>query len=707
VREADMNYLKTFFITTILLSMHSINYGAEPQTTDIRDIVTPTQQPIDTQDEVTVETTEEQEEAVETKEKENELQDWNDHLELLTIESEYWDKENNIPTDEWKSQAFDIAKKVLEKDKTYADTLKTAFLDAINAKISLEKGKFTTDTINLIKELDDLITTYTTAPAEETEETTEPAPVTPAQEEAQPEPVGELPSTATETPTTTETSTSPTTTTPVSDVSNEWKEQINKVKREGTTFGEIDAILNQAYDLANQLLSSGNYKQQDLQADFYDALEARSLRKNLYPLNVSDTMNFFNRAIGIFVPEEEFSYHQPTQDIATQQELQKLREEYAQKDAAAKAEREQQKQKEMQIQAALAEARKREQETQQAQESKIQRLQVLMEQKIAKSKAEMEAASQKREKELREAFTKNIEQMAAAQKAAAEKGILSTITEAVSSWWYGPGPRKPGELSPEEQNKMFDIIAENTKDPAASKVVLKEFQNKLLTFMTPQFWDEQREIPNKSWIIAMQKIIFDIAIAYEIMPVQEATAIVTKVLQASGKIAPANISFVSNQIQKMVKEHERKMHEGQQRQEAIKQQKAQLRRDQQEQILLAQQKIKDEQARKEQEIKKQDEIKVSYKDEKKQWYDLLDKVAQNKQATSQELRSHTQEALKKSQTLMHLAGDIPTKNKTALSQKLKQKFSVALLNQQKDNPQSVNIYHDMDIFNQEINKLMD
>jgi hypothetical protein len=30
-----------------------------------------------------------------------------------------------------------------------------------------------------------------------------------------------------------------------------------------------------------------------------------------------------------------------------------------------------------------------------------------------------------------------------------------------------------------------------------------------------------------------------------------------------------------------------------------------------------------------------------------------------------------------------------------------------MLDQQKNSPQAVNIYHDMDIFNQEINKMMD
>ena len=130
--------------------------------------------------------------------------------------------------------------------------------------------------------------------------------------------------------------------------------------------------------------------------------------------------------------------------------------------------------------------------------------------------------------------------------------------------------------------------------------------------------------------------------------------------------------------------------------------------------MLKQQKIKDEQARIEEEKQRIEQEKqqlvataTSYKDEKKQWYDLLGQVAQNKQATIQANNEHTQEALKKSQALLNLANNIPTKNKAAISQKLKQKFSVALLEQQKNSENLINIHQSMDVFNKEINKMTD
>ena len=100
-------------------------------------------------------------------------------------------------------------------------------------------------------------------------------------------------------------------------------------------------------------------------------------------------------------------------------------------------------------------------------------------------------------------------------------------------------------------------------------------------------------------------------------------------------------------------------------------------------------------------------ISNTYKAEKKQWYNLLNKVAQNKQATPHDNHAHMQEALQKSQVLLQLASEIPHKNKPAISQKLKQKFSVALLEQQKNGAQGTNVYHNMDLFNKEINKMLD
>lgn len=97
----------------------------------------------------------------------------------------------------------------------------------------------------------------------------------------------------------------------------------------------------------------------------------------------------------------------------------------------------------------------------------------------------------------------------------------------------------------------------------------------------------------------------------------------------------------------------------------------------------------------------------TYKDEKKYWYNLLDEISNTKKITPELHKQYAQKALEKSQSLLQLASYIPKKNKQKISQKLKQKFAVSLLEQQKDTDESLNIYHTMDWFNNEVNKLVD
>lgn len=123
--------------------------------------------------------------------------------------------------------------------------------------------------------------------------------------------------------------------------------------------------------------------------------------------------------------------------------------------------------------------------------------------------------------------------------------------------------------------------------------------------------------------------------------------------------------------------------------------------------MLAQQRIKNEEDRIEAEKKKQLMAAADYKNHKKEWNQLLAQISNNTQATTQENHAHTTEAIKKSHALLNLASAIPSKNKHAVSQKLKQKFTVALLDQQRDNDEKLNIHHYMDHFNKEINRVIE
>src|SRR5438477_5469956 len=160
-----MNYIRTILITIALLNMHYSYNGQAPfaQNSDSSfDDIDSLLQPI------TVE-----ESKTETKET-NDLQAWNDHLALLTSNDEYWDAATSNPTSDWKKTAFDLAEKVLQQDKSLAETLKTDFITALNKKTTTFL-----DINNLITEfnskIDALLSTLEVSP--EPEASIPPAPI--------------------------------------------------------------------------------------------------------------------------------------------------------------------------------------------------------------------------------------------------------------------------------------------------------------------------------------------------------------------------------------------------------------------------------------------------------------------------------------------------------------------------------------------------
>lgn len=645
----------------------------------------------------------------------NDIQQWNNHLELLTIKGEYWDTADNVPNDKWQSDAFDIAEKIIKKDKSTAETLKTSFFDAIKTKIALEKGDFTKETTNLISEFDKTIENL----LKPVEAIKEPEIVsTPTMPEivitpviAQ-EPISEPAPVTTETPTAPQeeiVATQPAQQAQPKDLKSEWKAVLESIKQDES----VTSSINKAYDLTTELLLSGQGNPLELEKEFNAALNTRIDQKKLSPL-AQDILNrqraYFNMNIAeqLQSPAAQPSYpmlppsgmpmsieQQRALEEQQKQALEKLQAEYAQIDTHLKEEREKQRKKEEQERIVLAAAAKAEQEGALAKEQ----LQQIHYSARLKKEREEEFEKKRREeleeiRKAREELTKNIEQMAQAQKAAAEKGLFSTFTEAVSNWWYGPSAAKPAELTAKDQEEFLEALVQKT-----AKEKFKDFQQTLLNFNAPQFWDIQKEMPNDTWIQRMQILMKYIVIKHELISLDELAEIVENVIRTRVRNYPKIIAAIKKPtLEEQAKEKQVML---------AKQDRTDRRRERKEQIMLAQQRIKEEEARKQAEENKKKENIMRYKSEKDGWYDLLYKVASNKKATHEDNNEHTQQALKKSQSLLHLAGEIPTKNKSALSQKLKQKFTVALLEQQKRNRHDLNIYHNMDIFNGGVNKMVD
>jgi hypothetical protein len=320
--------------------------------------------------------------------------------------------------------------------------------------------------------------------------------------------------------------------------------------------------------------------------------------------------------------------------------------------------------------------------------------------------------------EMQEIRAKYAQQLAAAQKPAAAtapapaKGIFSAITDPLYNWWYGTNPEEQAtanvgptmsEKQKKEQENILNAMVVNSPDRDAAKATLKEFDQQLLAFTTAEYWDGLHKRPNALWIKQMQPIVKDIVIKHKIMPLKTVGEIVEQSMIASKAMSDKNIQKMIVEIGIKVQE----VYAEQQRQREAEEQRAQLKREKKEQKLFAQQRIKEEQARIQAEKERRIQVVASYKNQKKEWHDFLAGIGQRKSATEQDNHKLTQEALAKSQSLLQLAGEIPNKNKAELSQKLKQKFSVALLDQQRESDNIVNIHKNMDTFNQEINKILD
>lgn len=700
-----MNYVRTILITTILLSTYNL-HNAET-TTDIQSTV----QPIES-------STPEEPKVVQATEQEQ----WDKHLQLL---SENWDKTNNIPTGDWLQEAITLAKAVVKKDNSLVATVKSAFLDAIND----QKTKLTSGIISLIKEFDDAIDPQAakveTPKPQEEDKTITPIETAIVPEEKKVEPVVEaapiqpvetnVASTSTE-ESSSSTTTAPTTTeqentTKPKDLNSEWNELLDKIK----TDQDIDALLTRVYEVARGLLRLG-HSPAALENKFREAITTHTARgKTGINQNIIDNeinnfrLNVTQRNQTAYYDQsmQQFPPMLSPQDALTQEQFEQLQKEYAEKNALAKEEVKKQKQEQEKKAMALRAAILKAEESGKRSQLEVHKLTLTLaeqEKAIAEKHKELEAQFKEEQAKMRKAFAKEMkQQIAAAQKAPAKKGII----ERISDWWNGPNPKKPTGLTQEQQEDLLGKIVQNTKNPPKARKDFEQFQQLLVNFSNA--WDQAGKMtPQSPWIKQMGSVVKTIVIEHEIMSLDDIANIIQQALESSGKISsPEKLAKIIDLIKGPTNDYKGQIRAENQRKENAKQQRIQRKEEKQQQILLAQKKIKDEKERIEREAQHLANSIAAYKNEKKQWHELLAQVSANKQASHHDNHAHTQEALKKSQSLLQLADIVPNKDKNALSQKLKQHFSVALLEQQKNNEKNTNIYHHMDIFNKEINKMVE
>lgn len=704
-----MNYLKTILIATVLLSINTIHSNEQ---SSLAEMLQNIPNPFDT-----TATTIQNAETTDS----NSLDAWNNHLQSLKDQDEFWDTANNSPTDPWVTKAHSLAEEVLKKDTNLAETLKLDFANALNAKTT----KFA-DIMKIIEAFDNFIKQFLAASTPKAEEIIPtPAPViTPelvmSEPTIQPQPEPET-STSTQETTSSFTDTASNTISSSSaqgsgtdSLDKEWKDLLEKVTKKEMDSIDVDGILQQIYNTAQQLRKDRDTTK--LRADFLNALQTRKYRGGQYQPNLNQALRDFDIAVGRTTAATEYEslssqnnvqldpqlqLPQATSDQFSD-ELQNLREQLAQQDENARAEAEKQKErekellrKEIELKAATLQA----QEASKAHENRFRSVdQALANLKstLEKEKSEREAAQLQEQKLLKE----NITKLANAQKAEAEKGLVASVMD----WWSGSSKN---QIEIKEQRKIIhDSFEKLAKQYSGSGPSLHQFETLLFNFEKPHYWDETNNRPNQKWVSEVQLILIPLIKTYTALTPDGAYELIKAVLRSKMTYNAIEM-FVDNAIKKPTDTELLKFITAEKQQEEAILRVAQQKKEKKERIALAQQKIKDEEDRVAEEQKRQLASAARYKNEKKEWYTLLQNMAQQANATNQDNNIHTENAIKKSQSLLQLAGDIPKKNKTAVSQKLKQKFTVALLEQQKNGEQSTNVHRNMDIFNNEVNKMVD
>lgn len=326
MRETDMNYLKTFFITTILLSTTTIfnepdDYFAYTSTQPLVEMPQATGPVAVAPAEI-----EEVAKPEALKEEKTDLQKWQDHL--ATIQ---WDDSNKMPKREWVNEAISLATQVLKNNKELAEELKNDFRSAVKTKITEEKGDLSSDAfVDLIiefnKAIDDQLATVATEEKKETLPAQTPKPTVPEEirQETTPSPFESFPTTTELTSGTTEGSmaqTSESASTPQEQAENQllkqWDDLIANMREAKGNEYEIDTMLNNANKLAAQLLSAGKKTQQDMQKEFHSALEILGLKKKFPKSELAYREDGFNRALS----PEEYQQSQQFEQEAYQQSL--------------------------------------------------------------------------------------------------------------------------------------------------------------------------------------------------------------------------------------------------------------------------------------------------------------------------------------------------------------------------------------------------
>lgn len=408
----------------------------------------------------------------------NELENWNIHLEKL---EKNWDTAANKPYESWMKDAITIAIDTLRINKELAKSIKDSFINAIKK----QNAELTTETVELISTFNNAIEKELQEPEKEKEvieeaKKAEPSTLTIKPSiEASPEsqlksetPVAEAVTPHVET-TTTETTTvqpeaeKPTTPEKVKEepvkenLTQEWENSLSNMQK---SAGNLYDLIDKAIEVAKKLRDLEGKNSMVLLQNFTHALEGAAVIRKLSPDESDDYINYFAQRINMYIPplvKPKNHYQQQKSGLDTLQQKniegvqRKLVEQEKNAQSAAR-EAERQRLATIAKQEALRlEAEKR------SSESQFHQLELNRIQAEQHASAQTLKNLQSKVTQLKDELNNAVKQ----KKAIAEKSLFTRAKETVTGLIWGPSETKsPEEVIAQKQEQLQQLTQEIEKE---------------------------------------------------------------------------------------------------------------------------------------------------------------------------------------------------------------------------------------------------
>jgi hypothetical protein len=655
-----------------------------------------------------VQTTEKKEAVLEK----NDTTKWQDHLKTFLVKGAFWDSSSNSPTPDWINSTETIAEEVLTKDISQADELKTSFAATINEKfLTIEKGTNIVPIASLIntfnEKIDDVVKKLSGAKTTEEKQPEKPQEST----EEVPTPIETV---IPDAPSEQSASTEKIELTDEQKAANEqekrnkklkqqWIDCLESIKSEGTSSDEVSGMIDEISIVVTQLIEQFPLELNSLKGEFLDAIKERHGKALIQfsEQSVQDITNLFDRI-------------QEQQQIPVNMPM-----------PAAPLEKTPQKPAEQKISSNKQKQQLSNTATSQAfiiQEQVQDNSSVIAAQKFA---ADQRSQAQK---SLAAKMQQAAQQKAELIKADAQRGILSSIAKAIlpESWTGGNEAEKIITTLLHEQMAEIDAILatekhKNLSDDSKNQIKLAyELFQKTLLSINSQISESAKNKTldrNKAsdeelqkWLKTMAKTSF-ILIKNDIMPFKEITQALKQTCKTYGMsdarddIKTALINAIKIETEKQQKidlaEAKKQQKIEDEKRKEIENKRLEEKRKQQELLDLERTKIEEEQ-------RKEFNKKVAFdtfEHLKSAWVELLKEIAYNTAASAEQNKVWTTDALKITQDMIKLIPVMGMNNQPELITKHKIDFSRALLAQQENNTEKINIHANMDIFNKSVHEL--